>query len=42
MITKILKIEKDLVTVELKDREYTEILYISQFLERINKQLQND
>jgi hypothetical protein len=42
MITKILKIEKDLVTVELKDRDYTEILYISQFLERINKQLQND
>ena len=42
MITKILKIEKDLVTVELKDREYTEILYISKFLERINKQLQND
>ena len=42
MITKILKIEKDLVTVELKDREYTEILYISQFLERINKQLKND
>lgn len=41
MITKILKIEKDLITVELKDKEYNEILYNSQFIERINKQLKD-
>jgi hypothetical protein len=42
MITKIVELNRDLVTVKLDGKDYLEIMYISNFIDKINKQLQND